>query len=36
MNKEEFEKLNPSEKQNLMLKISAAYPQFKFFKFDYV
>ena len=30
MNKEEFEMLNPSEKQNLMLKISAAHPQFKF------
>uniref|UniRef100_UPI00261E06F5 hypothetical protein n=1 Tax=uncultured Campylobacter sp. TaxID=218934 RepID=UPI00261E06F5 len=30
MNKEEFEKLNPNEKQNLMLKISAAHPQFKF------
>lgn len=30
MNKEKFETLNPSEKQNLMLKISAAHPQFKF------
>jgi len=30
MNKEEFETLNPSQKQNLMLKISAAHPQFKF------
>lgn len=30
MNKEKFETLNPSEKQNLMLKISAAHPRFKF------
>ena len=30
MDREKFKKLNPSEKQNLMLKISAAHPQFKF------
>ena len=30
MNKVEFQKLNSNEKQDAMLKISAAYPQFKF------
>ena len=30
MNRAEFQKLNSNEKQDAMLKISAAYPQFKF------
>lgn len=30
MNRAEFQKLNSNKKQDAMLKISAAYPQFKF------